>query len=123
MLLDPRYSVNAAHCAINRTDRHSFMIYTYIIYRSIGVCERHVHQSLGSEPAAFRTTSRNSSKTSRRKHQVISPIRSAPAAYPFRLSLSHDTLSPTLFLLYVPGLLSPSACSSLRSFTLSGSEL
>lgn len=62
--------------------------------------EKHVHQSLGSEPAAFRVTSRNSSKTSRCKHQVISSIRSAPAAYPFRLSLSHGpgTLPPsTLF--------------------------
>lgn len=77
---------------INRRDRHSFMIYAYIIYRSIGVCERHIHQSL--EPAAFRVTSRNSSKTSRRKHQVISPIRSAPAAYPFRLSLSHGPGHP-----------------------------
>lgn len=114
---------STTHCAINRGDRHSFMTYAYIIYKSIGVCERHVHQSLGSEPAAFRVTSRNSSKTSRRKHQVISPIRSAPAAYPFRLSLSHGPSTLFPLPLYVPGLLSPSARSFLRSFTLSGPEL
>lgn len=56
------------------------------------VRETRSHQSL--EPAAFRVTSRNSSKTSPRKHQVISPIRSAPAAYPFRLSLSHGPRHP-----------------------------
>lgn len=112
MLLD-RDIQSTAHCAINRSDRHSFMIYACIIYRSIGVCGRHVHQPLGSEPAAFRVTSRNSSKTSRRKHQVISPIRSAPAAYPFRLSLSHGLPAPSPSLLYVPGLLSPPARSSL----------
>lgn len=72
------------------------------------MCERHVHQPLGSEAVAFRVTWRNSSKTSRRKHQVISPIRSTPAAYPFRLSLSR-TPFPSLSLFYVPGLLSPPA--------------
>lgn len=103
-----------AHCAINRIEIVIVSLYTRnIIYKSIGVCEKHVHQSLGSEPAAFRVTSRNSSKTSRCKHQVISSIRSAPAAYPFRLSLSHG-----------PGTLPPPPSFTLRArITLSTGSL
>lgn len=92
------------------------MIYAYIIYRSIvGWCARDTFTSLSvaSRGCLPRITWRNSSKTSRRKHQVISPIRSVPAAYPFRLSLlprsraaPPPSLSPALVLLYVPGLLS-----------------
>lgn len=62
-------------------------MYAYIIqidlYVYVCVCERHVDINSGSEPPVFRVTLRNSSKTSRRKHQVISWYARRPRLTPF----------------------------------------